>query len=83
MSKNDTYGILLNMLLAQKGHKKIEEYIIELLHNKESAGPVLLSEMQKKDPRISKETFYRVLRKLLKEEVLNKHKKSPSKRSLL
>jgi hypothetical protein len=64
------------MLLAQNGDKKIEEYIVEFLHSNESLGPTLLTEMQKKDPGISKETYYRVLRKLLLEEVITKKKKT-------
>ena len=68
----DTNDILLIMLLAQNGDKKIEEYIVELLHEKETAGPSLLIEMTKKDSSISKETFYRVLRKLIEEEVVTK-----------
>lgn len=64
------------MLLAQKGDKKIEEVIIELLHIKEAVGPTLLIEAQKKDVSITKETFYRVVRKLLVDEVLNKQNKT-------
>jgi DNA-binding PadR family transcriptional regulator len=63
------------MLLAQKGEQKIEDYIVEILHSKEASGPTLLKEISKNDPGISKETFYRILRKLLNEEVLNKQNK--------
>ncbi len=63
------------MLLAQNGDKKIEEYIVELLHTNEIEGPTLLSELIKKDSSISKETFYRILRKLIEEEVVTKQKK--------
>lgn len=63
------------MLLAQKGDKKIEDYVIELLHQKEAFGPALLIEIKKIDPNISKETFYRILRRLLHDEVLNKQNK--------
>lgn len=63
------------MLLAQKGDKKIEDWIVELLHEKEAEGPTLLAELQKKDTSITKETFYRVVRKLLSDEVVNKQSK--------
>lgn len=63
------------MLLAQKGDKKIEDWIVELLHEKEAEGPTLLAELQKKDASITKETFYRVVRKLLSDEVVNKQSK--------
>jgi len=63
------------MLLSQSNDKKIEEYIVELLHIKEALGPTLLAQIQQKDKNISKETFYRVLRSLLKEEVIHKHNK--------
>ena len=63
------------MLLSLTNDKKIEEYIVELLHNKEAYGPTLLSEIQKQNKDISKETFYRVLRSLLKEEVIHKSNK--------
>lgn len=62
------------MLLAQEGEKKMEEYIVEALHKGGQGGPTLLDALTKKDPHISKETFYRTLRKLLREEVLNKNK---------
>ena len=62
------------MLLAQNGDKKIEEHIVEFLHGSEFTGPSLLTEMTKKDSSISKETFYRVLRKLIEEEVVTKQK---------
>jgi hypothetical protein len=60
------------MLLAQKGEKTIEERIIEILQQGGFDGPTLLKKVGKKIP-TSKETFYRTLRKLLAEEVLNKH----------
>jgi len=63
------------MLLAQKGEKKTEEQIIEMLHDKGASGPALLAAIHKIDPGISKETFYRILRRLLDEEVLNKQSK--------
>jgi len=61
------------MLLAQISAKKMEESIVEILSIGGQTGPTLLGTLQSKEPGISKETFYRVLRKLLKEEVLNKH----------
>ena len=63
------------MLLAQNGDKKIEEFIVELLHARDATGPALLSEMARRDASVSKETFYRILRKLLDEEVVAKSKK--------
>ena len=63
------------MLLAQKGDRKIEDWIVELLHEKEAEGPTLLAELQKKDTSVTKETFYRVVRKLLADEVVNKQSK--------
>lgn len=63
------------MLLSQDADKKIEDTIVELLHTKEALGPALLLQAQKKDQTISKETFYRVLRSLLKSEVITKQHK--------
>ncbi|MEI6022360.1 MAG: hypothetical protein WCQ32_00775 [bacterium] len=63
------------MLMAQNGDKKIEEYIVELLHEKEITGPTLLKHVLERDFSISKETFYRTLRRLLEEEVITKQKK--------
>lgn len=76
MSFFDTFDILTVMLLGQKEDTKIEDDIVELLHIKELSGPALLKEAQKKDPSISKETFYRILRRLLAEEVLTKQNKT-------
>ena len=64
------------MLLAQKGDKKTEDRIVELLHEKEASGPALLAEIQKKDPSATRETFYRIVRKLLSDEVVNKQGKT-------
>ncbi len=63
------------MLLAQKGNKETEEYMVEALHDRGLSGPALLSATRKFDPTISKETFYRLLRKLLSEEIVNKQNK--------
>ena len=60
------------MLLARNGDNRIEDFLVELLHQQESSGPALLEKARAKDADISKETFYRVLRKLLEEEVVNK-----------
>lgn len=62
------------MLLSLHSEEKTEETIVEILHNGGQTGPTLLESVQKKDKKISKETFYRVIRRLLKEEVLNKNK---------
>ncbi len=72
VSKNDTNGRLLIMLLAQKGDKGLEEIIIETLREGGLTGPTLLKNISQKI-NTSKETFYRVLRGLIKKEVLNKH----------
>lgn len=53
--------------------KKPEEYIIFILRNKVLSGPQLLKEVQKKFS-ISKESFYRILRTLLLDEVILKNK---------
>jgi hypothetical protein len=63
------------MLLAQRGVRKIEELVVETLHKSGASGPTLLAEIKENEPGISKETFYRVLRNLLNEEVLNKQSK--------
>jgi predicted transcriptional regulator len=60
------------MLMAQKGKKGLGEVIIEILQNGGSTGPTLLERVCKKND-TSKESFYRILRDLLKKEVINKH----------
>jgi Fe2+ or Zn2+ uptake regulation protein len=60
------------MLLAQ-GKRSLEDAVLQILHNGGLDGPSLLAAVKKKSPRVSRETFYRTLRSLLKEEVLNKH----------
>lgn len=60
------------MFMAQ-GDKKSEDFIIEILHAKDATGPALLAAVQKKES-LSKETFYRILRKLLAEEVVTKYR---------
>lgn len=60
------------MLLTQ-GKESLEDAVLQILHSGGLSGPSLLAAVKKKSPRISKETFYRTLRSLLKEEVLNKH----------
>lgn len=72
MSKNDTVCYSLYMLLAQ-GKRSLEDAVLQILHNGGLDGPSLLAAVKKKSPRVSRETFYRTLRSLLKEEVLNKH----------
>lgn len=63
------------MLLSTQAKKPLEELILETLHKEAAKGPYLLLKLKKKDASISKETFYRILRSLLKEEVLSKHGK--------
>jgi hypothetical protein len=53
--------------------KKIENNIIHVLRFTPLSGPVLLEKVQK-IKKISKESFYRVLRQLLREEVVIKNK---------
>lgn len=61
------------MIFAEK--TRIEEYIIELLDKKIMTGPALLEKLQDNYPhRVTKQAMYLALRKLLKEEVLNKTK---------
>jgi predicted transcriptional regulator len=60
------------MLLAQKGTKSPEEIIIETLQKGGLSGPALLTSISK-NTTLSKESFYRILRSLLKKEVINKH----------
>ncbi len=60
------------MLLAQKGKRGLEETIIEALRDGGVTGPTLLTNVSQKI-NISKESFYRALRQLLKKEVVNKH----------
>lgn len=72
MSKNDTVCYSLYMLLTQ-GKESLEDAVLQILHNGGLDGPSLLTQIKKKNQKVSKETFYRTLRTLLKEEVLNKH----------
>jgi hypothetical protein len=52
---------------------RIEEYIIELLDTGTMTGPILLSHLQKDySPSVTKQAMYLALRKLKKEEVINK-----------
>ncbi len=63
------------MLFARKHTKDLEGYIIEILHLGEQEGPALFERILKTCPQASKETFYRILRTLLSQEVVNKHGK--------
>jgi hypothetical protein len=63
------------MLLSKNSDTKTEDIVVELLHAKEQTGPTLLTLAQQKDPDITKETFYRTLRSLLKSEVVTKQHK--------
>jgi Fe2+ or Zn2+ uptake regulation protein len=64
------------MLLSTNSKKKTEDYIIEILHSSTHTGPTLLDEVRKKKSKLPKETFYRVLRKLLNQEIITKNKNS-------
>jgi hypothetical protein len=61
------------MLFARAEKSNLEEHIVELLQSGGHDGPSLLTKARKKNPKISKESFYRTLRMLLQEEVINKH----------
>ncbi|MES2225769.1 MAG: hypothetical protein V4480_03095 [Patescibacteria group bacterium] len=63
------------MLLAQSGSEKLENVLVASLHTQEASGPALLAAAQAFDPSITKESFYRTLRKLLVEEVVTKQDK--------
>ncbi len=60
------------MLLAQNGPGKLEDLIVSKLHEKGVTGPKLLTIVQEFDPGTTKETFYRIVRKLIAEEVITK-----------
>ncbi len=64
------------MLLAQNGDIILEERIVELLNETGAVGPTLLAALTKEYPATAKETFYRILRRLCKEEVVTKRKKT-------
>jgi hypothetical protein len=58
------------MLFAEK--TRIEEYVVEILDNGSLDGPTLLKKLRLALPNITKQALYKALRKLLKNEVLNK-----------
>lgn len=59
------------MIFGEK--TRIEEYIIELLDTRIMTGPTLLENLQKDySPTVTKQAVYLALRKLMKEEVINK-----------
>ena len=62
------------MLLSTNSEKKTEDYIIETLHKNPHSGPTLLDKVRVKDSKLPKETFYRTLRNLLRQEVITKNK---------
>ncbi len=62
------------MLLSLIGQQKTEDVIVESLHRNPLVGPTLLENVRQKDKSLPKETFYRILRELLKQEVVNKSK---------
>lgn len=66
--------VLKGMLFAQTDKPKLEEVLIHLISIKGSDGPTLFTKTSHLLP-VSKETFYRALRSLLKGEVLSKHNK--------
>ena len=64
------------MLFAQKTKDILPEAIITSLHTGGKSGASLLAHLRTQYPRISKETYYRTLRSLLREEVVAKHAKT-------
>ncbi len=63
------------MIFSQHTENNLEESIIEKLHKNNYDGPSLLETLRKNNPTLAKETFYRILRKLLSEEIVTKHSK--------
>jgi hypothetical protein len=60
------------MLLAQNGPGKLEDVIVTTLHKHEVSGPEFLLEIQRLFPSVTRETFYRTVRKLIAEEVVTR-----------
>ncbi len=60
------------MLFSRNASTTIEELIIELLGGYAYTGATLLAKVRIVLPRTSKETFYRILRSMLKQEVVTK-----------
>lgn len=60
------------MLFSRNTSVTIEELIIELLGARALTGAILLARVRRTLPQTSKETFYRILRSLLKQEVVTK-----------
>lgn len=58
------------MIFSEK--TRIEEYIIEILDSGSLSGPRLLEVINTKQINISKQALYKALRKLLKNEIINK-----------
>lgn len=61
------------MLFSRNTSAALEELIIESLGSRALSGAALLMYVRKTLPKASKETFYRVLRSLLKTEVVTKY----------
>lgn len=59
------------MLFGTKSNK-IEEKIVEILHKNPLDGPSLLGKLNEQENPPSKESFYRILRDLKKEEIIHK-----------
>ncbi len=55
-------------------HNKIEDFIIESLHEKSLTGPQLVKKIQEDRGKITKQSVYHVLKKLIQKEVVHKVK---------
>ncbi len=63
------------MLFGQNTKKTLEQKILELLHKGGTTGPILLESLRKTTPSLPKESFYRILRNLVSQEVVTKYQK--------
>jgi DNA-binding PadR family transcriptional regulator len=66
------YDRLLLYVSRTKRERTLEDRIISLLHDKDAPGPSLLAKVREEEAPVSKETFYRALRRLLEQEVVSK-----------
>ena len=64
------------MLFVEKTKRSIDEILVDILHERSYSGPELFTVLKKRTRTVSKETFYRTLRALIAEEVINKAKKT-------
>jgi len=65
------YGIFILMIFGEK--TRVEEHLIELLDKGALDGPTIISHLKSSySPTVTKQAIYQALRKLTKEEVVNK-----------